>query len=258
MQQSWKSECVQWSRGLHRLVSPWTYKRNRGICDAYMRHFGKWRLFFMTHICDTRPRWVNTLRPRQNAQHFPDDIFKCIFLTENVWISIGISLMFVPKGPINNIPALVQIMAWCQPGDKPLSEPMIVSLLMHTCVTRPQWVNCSKLWIWHYIMRLCIGISHCQFCRASVPHAFIYIFDNFSVKMSDFTWIKRHVVCQILTEIASRGCLQKHFLNFYPGPHRSQGYCHRHHLSVHLSALCHQPFHLTVKCTVKCTIKPII
>ena len=43
--------------------------------------------------------------------------------------------------PINNISALVQIMAWRRPGDKPLSEPMMVSLLTHICVTRPQWVN---------------------------------------------------------------------------------------------------------------------
>ena len=54
----------------------------------------------------------NTLRPRQNGRHFTDDIFNCIFLNENVRISIKISLKFVPKGPINNIPALVQIMAW--------------------------------------------------------------------------------------------------------------------------------------------------
>ena len=38
-----------------------------------------------------------------------DDIFKCIFLNENVWISIKVSFEFVPKVPINNIPALVQI-----------------------------------------------------------------------------------------------------------------------------------------------------
>ena len=62
---------------------------------------------------------VNTLRPRQNGRHFPDDIFNCIFLNENVWISIKISLNFTPKGPINNIPELVQIMAWRRPGDKP-------------------------------------------------------------------------------------------------------------------------------------------
>ena len=84
---------------------------------------------------------VNTLWPRQNGSHFTDDIFKCIFLNENGWISNKISLKFVPKGPINNIPALVQIMAWRRPGNKPLSELMLVSLLTHICVTRPQWVN---------------------------------------------------------------------------------------------------------------------
>ena len=49
--------------------------------------------------------------------------------------------VFVPKGRINNIQALVQIMAWRRSGDKPLSEPMMVRLLTHICVTRPQWVN---------------------------------------------------------------------------------------------------------------------
>ena len=63
--------------------------------------------------------WFNTLRPRQNGRRFADDTFKRIFLNENVRISIKISLKFVPKGPINNIPALVQIMAWRRPGDKP-------------------------------------------------------------------------------------------------------------------------------------------
>ena len=49
----------------------------------------------------------------------------CFFANENIWISIKMSLMSVHQGPINNIPALVQIMAWCLPGDKPLSEPML-------------------------------------------------------------------------------------------------------------------------------------
>ena len=84
---------------------------------------------------------VNSLRPRQNGRPFPDDIFNSIFLNENVWTPIKISLKFVPKCLINNIPALDQIMAWCRPGDKPLSEPMMVTLLTHICVTRPQWVN---------------------------------------------------------------------------------------------------------------------
>ena len=92
----------------------------------------------MSHIswihrcCCTTERFViNTLRPRKNGRHFPDDIFKYIFLDEKVSIFIKISLKFVPKYSINNIPALVQIMAWHRPGDKPLSEPMMVSFPTH-------------------------------------------------------------------------------------------------------------------------------
>ena len=88
-----------------------------------------------------RPWCGTTLRPRQNGWHFADDNFKCIFLNENVWIAINISLKFVPKGQINNIPALFQIIAWHQPDDKPLSEPMMLSLLTHICITQPQWVK---------------------------------------------------------------------------------------------------------------------
>ena len=89
----------------------------------------------------------DTLRLRQNGRHFADEIFKRIFLNENIWIPIKISLKFVPKGQINNIPTLVQIMAWRHPGDKPLSEAMMVSLLTHIyiCVTWPQWVKTNWL-----------------------------------------------------------------------------------------------------------------
>ena len=67
---------------------------------------------------------------RQNGRDFPDDIFKCIFVNENVGIPIKISLKFVPRGPINNIPALVQKMAG---ADKAIAD----------CLT--QW------WLVHYI-----------------------------------------------------------------------------------------------------------
>ena len=43
---------------------------------------------------------------------FPDDIFKRTFLNENIWIAINISQEFVHEGRINNIPSLVQTMAW--------------------------------------------------------------------------------------------------------------------------------------------------
>ena len=82
--------------------------------------------------------------PGQNCRQFPDDNFKCDFFNESVWILIKISLNFVPKAPNNNIPALVQIMAWRRPGDKTLSEPMMFSLLTHICVTRPQWVKFNQ------------------------------------------------------------------------------------------------------------------
>ena len=110
-----------------------------------------------------------SLRSRQNGPNFADDIFKGIFLNENIWIPIKISLKFVPKGPINHIPALVQIMAWRRSGDKPLSEPMVISLLMHICVTRPQWVKIRQSWIFmtgiptlgkHFILKCSPGWCH--------------------------------------------------------------------------------------------------
>ena len=58
-----------------------------------------------------------------------DDIFNCIFLNENDRILIQISLKYVPKIPIDNKLALVQVMAWRQAGDKPLPKPMITQFI---------------------------------------------------------------------------------------------------------------------------------
>ena len=71
--------------------------------------FWKWMLANI-NLC---LKLFNTLTPRQDGRYFTDDVLKCIFLNENqnVWISLKIPLKFVPRGPINNIPALVQIMA---------------------------------------------------------------------------------------------------------------------------------------------------
>ena len=59
------------------------------------------------------------------AATFADDVFRCISVNEKFCVLNEISLKFVPKGPFNNNPALVQMMAWRRPGDKPLSEPML-------------------------------------------------------------------------------------------------------------------------------------
>ena len=109
-------------------------------------HKGQWRGALMFSLMCV---WINDCvnnreagdMRRYGAHYDVIVMFKRIFLNENVRISIEISLKFVLKGPINNIPALVQIMAWRRSGDKPLSEPMMVSLLTHICVTRPQWAS---------------------------------------------------------------------------------------------------------------------
>ena len=128
--------------------------------------------------------FFNTLRPRQKGRHFADDIFKWIFLNENVWISIKIALKFVPRGLISNIPVFVQIMAWRRPGDKPLSEPMMVSLLTHICVTRPQWVNTTfdtdlsfndRLCTKGYSVLITMSVQHGNGCNIIQANLFHYV-----------------------------------------------------------------------------------
>ena len=86
-------------------------------------------------------------------------IFFFFFFNENIWISINVLLKFVPRGPINNIPALVQIMAWRRSGDKPLSEPMMVTFLTYMCLTRPQWVIPHHNIAWYLLLLTMIQFS---------------------------------------------------------------------------------------------------
>ena len=88
---------------------------------------GNWAIIWLPNC-----QWINPeeyelthLPLDKMAATFADDIFKHIFLNENVKISILISLKFVPKGPIDNKSALVQVMAWCWTGDKSLPDPML-------------------------------------------------------------------------------------------------------------------------------------
>ena len=62
------------------------------------------------------------------ADILADDIFKHIFLNENIEILIKISLTFVPEGLIDNTSALVQVLAWHWTGDKPFPEAMMTHL----------------------------------------------------------------------------------------------------------------------------------
>ena len=90
----------------------------------------------------------NTLVPKQNGRHFLDDISKGIYWMKTHTFRLRFHWRLF-KNPINNIPALVQIMTWRRPGNKPLSEPMMVNVLTHICITRPQWVKNvnSKLYL---------------------------------------------------------------------------------------------------------------
>ena len=105
--------------------------------------FCRINLTVLNQVINPRPWDVVSLThwDRDEMDNISHTTFSNAFFNENVWISIKISLKFVPNRPINNIPALVQIMAWRRSGDKPLSEPMMVCLLTHICVTRPQWVK---------------------------------------------------------------------------------------------------------------------
>ena len=95
---------------------------------------------------------ITTLRPSKNGCQFPDGIFKSIYQYENIYILITISPKFVPKGPIDNIPAL-------RIGSGNVSsETMMASLLTHICVTRPRWIPPNTfmhiyiyIWIWQNI-----------------------------------------------------------------------------------------------------------
>ena len=97
-------------------------------------------LFSLSKVCDII---VNTLRLKQNGCHFADDIFKLIIFYEIWCILILIPLKFVPKVPVSNKPALIQLMVWHKLGETPLSEPVMFLFISDTykCLIQPPWVN---------------------------------------------------------------------------------------------------------------------
>ena len=77
----------------------------------------------------------------QNGHSFADKICRCIFLNKHFCLLVKISLNFILKGLIDNNQALVQIMAWCLIGYKPLSEPMLTWFTdIYIYGTRGRWV----------------------------------------------------------------------------------------------------------------------
>ena len=143
-----------------------------------------WRIFALTH-------WGrDNMAAISQTTH--SNAFKRI---ENVIIWIKISLKFVPKGPINNIPALVQIRAWRLPGDKPLSEAMMASLLMHICVTRSQWVNENGHHWFKFWLFTCSVPNHTNYDYQL--NIWVHIFEKFDLGYKHFLRRKCILNCHL-------------------------------------------------------------
>ena len=101
---------------------------------------------------NAKHQYIYHIEAETKCPSFPRWLFKCIFLNENVWNSIKISLELIPEGPINSMPALVQIMAWRRTGDKTLSEPMMVSLPTHmrhsASMSKSKHKGLHKTYLW--------------------------------------------------------------------------------------------------------------
>ena len=108
-------------------------RSGHGAQQATSQYPNKWKPSNLIYVCLTEPHIEAETKWQKTFCH----AFSWMKMCE---ISIKISLKFVPKGPIDNMLSLVQMMAWRWPGHKRLSEPMMVSLLTHICVNRPQWV----------------------------------------------------------------------------------------------------------------------
>ena len=117
------------------------------------RHF-----HLMTSSC-TVPDWALPLWSRNKMAAIFQTFSNAFSWMKFAWISINISLNFVPNVRNNNIAALVQIMAWRRSGGKSQSKSLMFILPTHTCVTRPQWVRYAtftRRLPWHWFT----GPSH--------------------------------------------------------------------------------------------------
>ena len=86
--------------------------------------------FIQMSLCNISPMQAilcqfNSSPPEKMAVILADGNFKCIFLNGNDKITIRISLKFVSRSPIDNKPALVQVVACRRTGDMPLPELML-------------------------------------------------------------------------------------------------------------------------------------
>ena len=83
-------------------------------------------------------------------------------------------------------------MAWRRPGDKPLSETMMVSSPTHICVTRPQWVNV----IWA-VQEIRYGTQSALY-RVSENCNILFIVDHKGLlKLASSKWLTMCIASQV-------------------------------------------------------------
>ena len=135
-----------------------------GQFTAYQHLKTSWNIIMLT----IKPHdTVNSSSSGHNSSHSADGTFKPIFIKENYCILIRISLKFVPKGPIDNKPVLVQVMAWRRSGDKPLPEPTLAQFTDTYMRHWGGWVNGHFCWnyrnSWGGWMHLSVHHMHACF-----------------------------------------------------------------------------------------------
>ena len=111
-------------------------------------------------------RRFNSSPPRQFGGKIADDIFKRIFFNENDWMSIKISLKFIPEGPIDNKSVLVQVMAWCRQATSHYLNQCWPSFLTHICGTRGRWVN-------EFHLETCRNLSISMISKVACPYVWM-------------------------------------------------------------------------------------
>ena len=91
-------------------------------------------------------KWVsktsfNSSPAGQFGGKMANDIFNYISFNENVWISIKMSLKFIPKGQVDNKSVLFQVMAWCHHATSHYLNQCWPSSLTHICDSPGRWVK---------------------------------------------------------------------------------------------------------------------
>ena len=127
----------EFGRFLLNTIKDMTRNVNVSFAIFIIQHVKSWDMHFQLELSTMGWKYLSMWRSQETTY---SHIFTRIFMNEKFCILIRILLKFVAEGPTDNKSALVQVMAWCRTGDKPLSEPLMVSLLTHICITWPPWI----------------------------------------------------------------------------------------------------------------------